>query len=218
VRRLKWKLILPILQVIAAVCLWLYMPLQFDLQMHRRMHSAPGSGLGLSPEIIGLYRPSPVGRVLYGLNFPAYELSNRASMISHVAWIPDMRFRLGGQSALSVGYSFGIRELMFFIGVCTLWFWVGSILDELRNEAAAVIRPPHLFWRVAEIVILVSLAIFLLRRSIECLTAINCYPPERTIVTVGLVWPAIFLTYALLTLKCSLQLRKWQSNPTRQGV
>ena len=203
---LRWKLVLPLLQFLLAVFLWLYVPFQFSREMIARMNLKPeqvaGRSLGLSAETTHLYFPPSAGRLLYAMNFPAYVLSNKVEDIVKWRTTPAFQFTINDSSRQPLAlYNFGVRELTFFSGVCVLWFWVGVRVDRLKEVSRRFV--PR--WRrISEMIAALAVAILLLRACLPCLPPKSSAPPEHTIMTFGLIWPTLFLADFCLSLRHEL--------------
>ena len=149
--RTPWKVALPILQLILAAALWLYIPIQFSRAMMARMNLKPeqiaGHSLDLPPEIIHLHYPPPVGRVLYAINFPAYVLSNKVEDVVRWRTTPMLQFAIRDSGGQIIGlYNFGTRELVFVVGLCFLWLWVGARIDRCARPSSKATKKPVREW------------------------------------------------------------------------
>lgn len=197
---LRWKIVLPVVQLALAVCLWLYSPFQLKKDILRDLPANHTGGIGLESEALEHYRPPLAGQFLYVMNFPAYCLTIEAVHSYYVRTIPSFDFSFGNPLNRIGGYFFGVREVVLFGGIFILWFWVGSKIDERRKRPAQV-PSRYLGLKLIEAAILIALTVLTLYRSLTWLSVVNCPPPKRTIAEFGLVWPAIFLIYLFLSIR-----------------
>jgi hypothetical protein len=212
-RNIRWKFALPILQLIIAICVWLYIPFQFDREMRGRMgilpEQTPGRILGLSAQAFDFYFPPLAGRVLYAINFPAYEISNELQRFDLLRSAPNLRFTIEDkQTELPVRYILGIRELTFFAGVFLLWLWVGFEIDVFQQKGRHKGRPRASALQFVQPVIIFAVGTLLTIRSVRCLEHPNCAVPQRIIVAVGLIWPAISFMVVYFRLKHAIVRRR----------
>jgi hypothetical protein len=139
------------------------------------------------------------------MNFPAYILSNDVEDL--VSWrsMPGFQFTIMDSARqLPVLYNFGLRDVVFFLGVGVLWFWVGTKADMLAKVSLDAI--PR-WWRVGEMVVVLALGIWFVHACGPCLPAKSCAPPVHTIMMFGLFWPILFFAAFCLSLKHELEFR-----------
>jgi hypothetical protein len=197
-------LVLPLAQLLLAVCLWLYIPFQFNRQMISVMGLKPeqvvGRSLGLSSETIELHFPPPAGRLLYAMNFPAYILSNWVQDLIEWRTTPALQFSWQDSTTRlpMTLYNFGLRELTFFLGVCGLWFWVGASIDRFAPRYDT----HHRWKRLAEMAAVLIVGVILLWKCAVGLRSGN--PPMHTIAAFGLIWPLVFFMKFFLSLRQEL--------------
>lgn len=208
---LQWKFILPTINVVAAVCMWLYIPFQFEKEstrvfnVERARHGKPakapfGGHPAMVPEMFDMYFPPPIGRVLYSSNLPAYVLSNKAVLLAHYRPIPGWRFiwSVRGRNGVTLGevtYDVSIGEVTFVVVLLFVWYWVGSKIDTFTRHGEATTRTKRKRFHIAEMPIALGLGVLLFRECLHFLLAPGCSPPERQIMTFGLIWPILFLGY-----------------------
>lgn len=129
--RVRWRLAIPLIQLGLGIGLWFFIPVQFHRRMLAFMHLSPqqmaGRSLALTPEAFARYYPPPAGRFLYAMNYPAYVASNGVEDAIRWRETPIYRFSVG-----SYTYIIGASQTAFFLGICLLWFWVGSRVDQWR--------------------------------------------------------------------------------------
>ncbi|HEV7520947.1 MAG TPA: hypothetical protein VGP89_07590 [Candidatus Angelobacter sp.] len=175
----RLKFVLPLLQFLFALGLWLYMPSQLETEVVRAMKLPPGTpgqhSAGLPPEVRALFYPPPAGRVLYAVNLPAILLSSQ--LASHLnGSTPAWEFTPLAQDAKSqpARYVVGIREIIFFAGVILIWLWVGSKIDEyiLIRRGITIRRSRRL--KATEMVVVVGMIAFLFVVCFICLQPANC--------------------------------------------
>jgi len=190
----RWMLVPPLAHLLLAVCLWLYIPFEFNRQM------ISGRSFGLSAETIALHFPPPAGRLLYATNFPAYTLSNWVQHLIQWRTTPALQFTWEDSTTrLPMAlYNFGLRELTFFLGVCGLWLWVGASIDR-----SAPRYDTHPRWnRLAEMAAVLIVGMIL---SWQCIVGLrSADSPVRTIATFGLIWPLVLFMKFFLSLRQEL--------------
>jgi len=196
--------------LILAAALWLYIPIQFSRAMMARMNLKPeqiaGHSLDLPPEIIHLHYPPPVGRVLYAINFPAYVLSNKVEDVVRWRTTPMLQFAIRDSGGQIIGlYNFGTRELVFVVGLCFLWLWVGARIDRFARPSSKATKKPVREWlNFLEVAAPVVIGAVLSWFCIVKLMSPNCAPPGRTIISFGLLWPIAFFVDFFLRVRMQI--------------
>jgi hypothetical protein len=182
--------------------------------MNLSLEQTTGRILGLSTQAFDFYFPPLGGRVLYAMDFPAYEISDELQRFDLLRSAPDLRFTIEDkQRQLPVRYILGIRELTFFAGVFLLWFWVGFEADKFQETRQLGGQSPVRAWQSVKLLLILALGVLLITRSVMCLSKANCGPPERVIVTLGLIWPALFFALFYFKLKHEIGRRRSPSTP-----
>jgi hypothetical protein len=204
---LRWTFLLPLLQVIIAVSLWLYTPFDAVRTVERAFSLPRGAGIELSPEQVDLYDPPPMARVSYVTNFPGYVLSSLVANLFQARTMPARLFFIQDHGRnRTYEYSIDVRSASFFVFVCLLWAWVGSKLDLLipryRQQASPNIGDLHPnALGLSELAALSGLSAVLVWESFRVIIPHNCTPPDRQIYGLGLIWPAVFVAYISLRVR-----------------
>ena len=187
------------LQIVIAIALWLYMPLEFRREMMNRMNLPPsslGQSLNLPPEILSRYYPPVAGRTLYVINLPATVLSNAVG--SHIYGpTPAWEFKWPRNSAHGIVYVFGVREVLFLIGIVLLWLWSGHAIDNLIRKRKTAVYYHSAISRIVERVVVFGTAAFLLVASVVCILDNKCPEPEQQIAAFGLIWPILLFIFLI---------------------
>jgi hypothetical protein len=226
IRLFRWALILPIMQLLIAIALWVYEPFEFhrviihEANAFRAMHNMPALKLPSEEshpdvQIRSLYYPPLAGRVRQVINLPARLLSDflraqvRTSPALGITWPlgDDPWYPRDGTTV----YYFGLQEAAFFAGVVLLWLYIGIKIDRFIRNRQFVTRRIFLPSLIFELVIALLLALWLLLDCLRVIKGDQCCPPERQIAFFGLVWPLALLVYVILVLRNLFRVRKASS-------
>ncbi|HKI11093.1 MAG TPA: hypothetical protein VKA02_03185 [Candidatus Acidoferrum sp.] len=106
----------------------------------------------------------------------------------------------------------GIQETTFILVSLLVWYWVGSKIDRFTQHREATTSTKRKRFHIAEMPIALGFSVLLFRECFHFLLAPDCSPPERQIMTFGLIWPVLFLAYFCYMLLDRLRARRIQSN------
>ena len=202
---LQWKVLLPIVQSVLAIALWLCTPVQYRRELLQLAHKPADHPYRVRLEPPKLFPPT-CEQVLDVLSFPAFAASLAIVdpllyriEYSRQAGLPGFVFTLpvGDPEALpprTIRYSVHVQDLGFLGLVVLLWCWVGWRVDEfIRKRKGAYTRRPRAL-RVLELVFLAA--------SVPSLVGFACWyisvaasPHAQRIGILGLIWPAVLLVY-----------------------
>jgi hypothetical protein len=206
---MRWKFLLPLVQLPLAMGLWLYIPVQLKMDLLRAMHLPSEHPYRLrthaAPEAKEFFSPPACGRVLYVMNFPVDSVTRQVIIPfgRHIAlWkgspLPEWEFTLPvtDTEALEprkIFYPIHPDEIVFFGGLILLWYWVGSRIDEFLDRRRGVNRPRRKVFRIIELTVILSLVALSVFNSYRLI--VYEYPHYRQVGIFGLIWPALLLAY-----------------------
>jgi len=120
-KRVAWKWLLPITQLILALACHVYEPHEFRVGLYRNR-------VVNNPSYSAQHSPALAGRISLGINFPAlvldYPLRN--------AYDPVI-YQHNSEYTYIVIYP---RDVGFFFGIVFFWCWVGWTLDRRKNMSS----------------------------------------------------------------------------------
>jgi hypothetical protein len=121
-KNIRWCWALSVIQIVVAVSLFLYSPYQYLVRVR-------ASGIVNNPEYFLNNWPPPAMRVSQAINFPAVVLDSPfrfALRRSHMLFY---------ENNSRYGYvSLGINDVVFFLWVGMLWYWVGMRIDQTLGQ------------------------------------------------------------------------------------
>jgi len=171
-KRMKWKWVLPVAQLVLAFGCHLYEP-------HEYRVGRPG---GASTEYFFQHSPALIGRISRGINFPALVLDYPLQDKTDAIYSNNTEFTLIWISLSDVG---------FFIGIVIFWHWVGGVFERRKQEGLRGTRSREM-----------SIANLVCGNAFAVLTGIYAYQmsssrwlPQRQIGIFGLLWAAVLLIY-----------------------
>jgi hypothetical protein len=188
---LRWRLVLPIVQLILTFACWFYEPIQYR-KIAVLGHNQDRWGY------LGQSYPAPVGRFSYIDNFPAYIYADAMSnlLYSRGMSFPAWRYEWhGGNEHAGFTYTVGLNEDIFFLGGFFLWYWVGGKIDGFIQKPHIGGRPKRRVWQVIEMLVVLGTGAYLLFVCIIVLATPKISHPYRQIATFGLIWPVALLAY-----------------------
>jgi len=203
----RWKLLLPAVQSMAAIALWLYTPVQYKkerlLLMHRPAEHPFRIRIEGGPQLF----PPTCEQWLQIVNFPAYAISHglvnpTLNQVDH--WGPvlglrwDFTLPISDPEALPprrIFYFVSLNEIIFFGLIILLWFWVGWQIDDYFSNRRGGHPMRRRRFRVLELVVIWALSLFSVGFSIwHMAQAISAQ--SLRVGVLGLIWPTALLIYA----------------------
>lgn len=174
-RRVKWKWLLPIVQLALAVACHVY-----DPHLYRVIAERDGGGRNL--EYFDQHFPALAGRVSQGLSFPALVLKYPIRNVEGVIFEHNSDYTFVRISTEDVG---------FFLGIVLFWFWVGMRLEEGLGRSRKRVWPYR-----ARVVGLGCGVLFSLLTGAYAVQMIGSkWRPERQIGMFGIVWAVALCLY-----------------------
>jgi hypothetical protein len=218
-RYFRFALILPIAQLLIALVLWVGEPFQLVRDETKALNAAMAERhmppLSQPPRLGSqsiFFRPSLAGRVLYVVNLPARHVADILSRPIHNGPVWGFTWPLGDDPWYpkpgTIVYQVGSREIIFFLGVILLWFYVGNKIDRFMANRNSTIATKHRVWIVIELGALLAVAASLLINCVAIIAHEQCCPQERKIAIFGLVWPLVFFLYCAANMKDAFRMKK----------
>jgi hypothetical protein len=220
-RRTPYKYLLPVLQSLLAIALWLYIPVQYRKELLEWYHQPSDHPFRARVETRRQYFPPACEQLLQLINFPAYAASEAIvrPLLDHIeysrhaafpSWFPDWRFTLpvNDPEALpprEIFYAVHFGELMFLGLVALQWFWIGWRIDRyLRERKGAQKQRPRAIRRAG---IAAVATVLLCSAGFACWLIPNARSPHaRRVGVFGLIWPAAMLAYISLSIQAERQM------------
>jgi hypothetical protein len=178
---LRWKWVLPGLQLtFAAFCLF-YGPHQFRLRARRDGVAGDNNVLEYSAQ----NAPAPIERVSKAMNFPALVLAYPVKERDNAIYFHNSDYALVWISP---------KEIGFFIGIALFWYWVGTRFDRrMRGSGAA--KPRSWSLSITELGCGLLFGILTGAYALRMLIETGQFRPERQIAVCGIIWSAILIAY-----------------------
>ena len=174
-KRIRWKWLLPILQLVFALACHVYDPHEYRVQA-RRDHAVDNLGYRYQNN------PAIYGRISQGINFPALVLGYPFRNDDNALYERNSEFTLIWIAPKDIG---------FFLGIVSFWYWVGRILEKRLGLIQGTTRP-----RLARIAGLACGVVFgMLTAAYACQMIAREFRPWRQIGGFGIAWAAILIAY-----------------------
>lgn len=177
-KRIRWIVVLPLLQIVLAAALYVYEPYQY-----RKGVRATG---GSTVEYFVQNYPAPAQRISNAINFPVLLFSTGVVLPDALTPRdrPLFKWEVDGGGAW-----FTPGDVLFFLGVGILWLWVGAKIDtRLRHSLS---RLP----RILRIAGAALGSVFACIVGYAAVMAFRSARPFRQIAPFGLAWCLILLVY-----------------------
>jgi len=203
----RWKLLLPAVQSMAAIALWLYTPVQYKkerlLLMHRPAEHPFRIRIEGGPQLF----PPTCEQWLQIVNFPAYAISHglvnpTLNQVDH--WGPvlglrwDFTLPISDPEALPprrIFYFVSLNEIIFLGLIILLWFWVGWQIDcNLSNRTIARSCGKRSL-RLLDLPVILALSLISVGFAIWHVTQ-SISTQSLRVGILGLIWPTALLIYA----------------------
>ena len=175
-RRLNWRWLLPVVQLILALWWHVYEPHEFRLMMYRD-HVVNNSHWSLQ------HMPASSGRVSQGLNFPA-------KVLVWSFW-NDNDPRVFSRNTDYTYISITGKDLLTWLGLVLLWYGIGRTLDVFRGQVKPVRWSRHL--RVPRLVC--GMAFGLATGICADQLLAREFLPQRQIGAAGMAWAVLIVAY-----------------------
>jgi hypothetical protein len=220
---LRWKSLLPTMQLVFAIALWLYIPVQYRKELLQANHEPtehpfryrlPPSEAEGKVELF----PPACQRLLYIINFPAHSVS-RCVTDKLLYWIenrnqaglPEWEFTLPvmDPEALvprQVRYFVHVSDLIFLGLIAALWYWVGSWIDEYFDRRRGKYVPMQTSFHILELAVVAALILLSAIFSYRLITQVQS-PQYRRVGVFGLGWPVLLLAYGWFAARRQLRQR-----------
>jgi hypothetical protein len=219
IRYFQFSLILSVAQLLFAVALWVDEPFQLVRDETKALNATMAEQhmppLSQPPRLGGqsiLFRPSLAGRILYVVNLPPRRLAEVLSRPIHSGPVWGFTWPLGDDpwypKSGTVVYQVGSEEIIFFLGVILLWFYVGNKIDRFMSNRKPMIATKHQLWRFIELGALLAIGASLLINCVAIIAHEQCCPQERKIAILGLVWPLALFLYCAANMKSVFRMKK----------
>lgn len=174
--RLRWRWVLPLVQVALAIAAFIYGPYEYRAGPHP-------VGDDFMLRAYQQLWPPVVERVSIAINFPAYAA---VVPVNFTHWSGELRYNYGRLSIL-----FELQDVLFFCGVGVLWYWLGIKLDRRLESEAHVRSPVPKSVAVARMIFGVVFALALGFLAFELLT--SSMRPQMQVGPFGLIWSIALL-------------------------
>lgn len=178
--RVRWRIILPIFQLLLAVVLFVY-----SFAQYRAVIRAVGGGVGL--EFHERHWPPTSERLSRAINFPVTAVMVPLNFVNALN-----RWQYEYQNKQQEYWVLTAYDGIYFVGVSLLWYWIGKRIDEFSWKS-----------RPIETGVAFLLGASCLALTSYCLFSSHCPPPFKQIVTCGLIWAVALLGYACLQVQRS---------------
>jgi hypothetical protein len=218
---LRWKSVLPIVQLVFAITLWLYIPVQYRKEILQARHEPTDHPFRYrlppsEPEGRAELFPPVCQRILYLVNFPAHSTS-RTVADKLLYWIesrkrvglPEWEFsvRVRDPEALppkQIVYLVHVNDLIFFGLIALLWYWIGCRIDEYAERRRGKYVQMRTSFRILELAVIAALILLSALFSYQ-LIAQSQSLEYRDVGVFGLLWPLMLLAYGWFATR-----RQWQ--------
>jgi hypothetical protein len=193
-KHLRWRWILPVVQLIVAVAGHVYGPHEYRLQATRD-HAVDNR------DYLYQHEPARSERISRGINFPALALAYLWRNKGHAIYEDN-----GPYTSIWIAPS----DVMFFAGVLLFWFWAGSALDRRTFDRHWPSRA-RVAWHIT------GIAFGALNGAYAIQMTAAEWAPERHIGVFGLVWAVLLTAYFAghLLLHWRVQRRDRWAKPSR---
>jgi len=190
-KRIRWVVVLPLLQLSLATALFVYEPFQWWKGVRAR-------GCCGTVEYFVQNYPAPAQRISNAINFPVLLFSTGVvlpdALTAHD--LPLVEWEVGGEKSW-----FTFMDRRFFLGVAILWLWVGAKID------ARLRRTPPRLPRISRIAGAMLGSVYACVVGYAAVMAFRSARPFRQIGPVGLAWCVILLVYFIWRLKTEFTTR-----------
>jgi hypothetical protein len=173
-RRLNWKLFLPIMQLALALAGLIYGPHEYRVKA--RLDHAVDNLAYTSQNY-----PALAERIAQGINFPALVLAYPVRKQDAVLYKHNSEYTLIWITP---------RDLGFYVGILLFWYCVGRILDDRQGQG-----PTARFQKVRFAGVVCGLAFGMLTGAYAFQMIESNRRPDRQIGTFGIVWSLTLLAY-----------------------
>lgn len=185
-------LVISLGQVMLAIALWWYAPLQV-VAAQKAVHARyPGQEIQLGQEFYLRMTPAPAERFSLALNFPAAVLAGPFSFaFRKPLYESDLRF-------------LAPKDLAFFFWTGVLWFWIASVVVPGKDSGDGQRKMPR--WvRIAASSCGLAFALVVGAIALEPLLKGLSSVPYRQIAPYGMIWSAALGAYFIWRLISELR-------------
>ena len=179
-KRLRWRWILPLLQVAAAIAALLYAPIQYRSRSHVTEDDA-----GL--RIWRATYPPPVLRVTYSISFPALAATIPFRFLPSWA-IPDLEFFREKPLIILT-----TDDFLFLAAVGVLWYWTGAKADRYFLGGQRMERSKAMGMSLAWGGLLVAVGVGVVATKYAMLP--DAIKPYKQIGLSGIAWSVVLLVH-----------------------